>query len=178
MLIHDKWYAIQVRPRREVFVQKTLRDKGYEVFFPSTVGKRESTRRAARTLAPVFPGYLFCRYHEEIKSRMVETAYVVRLVGFQGTPTPVDDREMSHLIRVYNQGLPMEPAQYLKEGALVRIRAGPLTGVEGVFVQRRGVSRLVLAVTLLCRALSVEVDGLDVEQVSGANGDRYMRATS
>jgi transcriptional antiterminator RfaH len=168
VLIHGKWYALQVRPRREVFVQDSLKDKGYEVFFPSAVRRRESAQRVTRAVAPIFPGYLFCQYREEIKCRILETAYVVRLVGLQGMPTPVDDCEMSHLVRVYNQGLPMEPAQYLNEGARVRIRAGPLKDVEGIFVQRRGACRLLLAVTLLCRALSVEVDGVDVEVVGKA----------
>ena len=43
-------------------------------------------------------------------------------------------------------------------GEHVRIEAGPLCGVEGVLVGRKKNSRLVVSVTLLQRAIAVEID--------------------
>jgi transcription antitermination factor NusG len=53
----------------------------------------------------------------------------------------------------------------LKAGSKVMIEAGPLTGLEGIFIEAKGGHRLVLSVTLLQRSVAVEIDSAFVRPV-------------
>jgi transcription antitermination factor NusG len=70
----------------------------------------------------------------------------------------VDSREIHSIQAIANSGREIQPWDYLKVGQRVRITAGSLTGVEGVLVKTRNRDRLVAAITVLQRAVSVEID--------------------
>ena len=53
----------------------------------------------------------------------------------------------------------------ISTGQRVRIVRGALTGVEGILVRKKGISRLVLCVSLIMRAVAIEVDEIDVEPI-------------
>ncbi|MDP2276587.1 MAG: antitermination protein NusG, partial [Nitrospirota bacterium] len=59
----------------------------------------------------------------------------------------------------------LDPYPYLKEGQRVRIKMGPLAGVEGVLVERKGQHLLVLSVDILRQGVSLKIDASDVERV-------------
>jgi transcription antitermination factor NusG len=47
----------------------------------------------------------------------------------------------------------------------VRVKSGPLRGVEGMVVKRRGEQRLVVAVRFLNQGASIELEDVDVERL-------------
>ena len=53
----------------------------------------------------------------------------------------------------------------MNEGTPVEITRGPLAGVRGRFVRRGADFRVLLAIELLGRMLSVQVDAADVERL-------------
>jgi transcription antitermination factor NusG len=55
----------------------------------------------------------------------------------------------------------------LKCGDCVRVKCGPLAGIEGILVRKKNVYRLVLSVEMLGKAVAVEVDAFLVERISG-----------
>jgi transcription antitermination factor NusG len=57
----------------------------------------------------------------------------------------------------------MTPHPYLQAGRRVRVRSGPMTGLEGTLVRRKDGLRLVVCVEILMRAVAVEIDEADVE---------------
>jgi transcription antitermination factor NusG len=156
---HHPWYAVQVRARSEKLVGFILRNKGFEPLLPLYTVRR---RRADRTVdldLPLFPGYLFCRL--DLSSRLLPlftTPGVLRLVGAGSIPAPVEDHEIDAIQAILKEGRAPLPCPIPKEGERVIIGHGPLTGVEGVLVGQKKNSRLVVSVTLLQRAVSVEVD--------------------
>ena len=60
---------------------------------------------------------------------------------------------------------PFDPYPYLKEGQRVRIKMGPLAGVEGILAERKGQHLLVLSVDILRQGVSLKIDALEVEAV-------------
>ena len=57
----------------------------------------------------------------------------------------------------------MEPHPYLVIGERVRIKAGPMTGMEGVLVRKKNNFRVVLALDVIMKCVAVEVDADDLE---------------
>jgi len=153
------WFAVQVRARYEKIVAHILENKGFEHLLPLYTVQRQRSDRTVGLQLPLFPGYLFCRL--DLNSRLLPlftTPGVVRLLGTGATPVPVDDSEIDALRTILKSGRAPRPWPMPKEGERVRIGAGPLRGVEGVLVSQKRNSRLIVSVTLLQRAVAVEVD--------------------
>jgi len=66
--------------------------------------------------------------------------------------------ELSRIERAISAGAPLVPHKYIEKGQWCRVIAGPLLGLEGIVVQNRGNTRLVLQIDILGQAASVEID--------------------
>jgi transcription antitermination factor NusG len=152
------WFALHVRSRFEVSVASHLYGKGYECFLPTFKSRRRWSDRIKEIEAPLFPGYLFCRFNVLDRFPIVTTPGLIQIVGFNRAPVPVAESEIAALQQVVVSKLRHEPWPYLKAGSKVMIEAGPLTGLEGIFIEAKGGHRLVLSVTLLQRSVAVEID--------------------
>jgi transcription antitermination factor NusG len=50
-------------------------------------------------------------------------------------------------------------------GCNVEVTAGPLKGIKGILVEKRGKFRFVLQVDLIRQAVSIEIDASDVRSI-------------
>ncbi len=57
---------------------------------------------------------------------------------------------------------------YLSVGHRVRVKRGPLEGVEGVIVEQGLEYKLVVSIRLLQQALAVDMEMQDVEPITGS----------
>ena len=152
------WYAIHTRSRHEKSVSTQLLGKEIETFLPlyRTVHRWRNGRH--RVELPLFPGYAFVRIAPTDRLEVLKVPGVVRLVGFNGTPTPLEDEEIEGLRRALSAGVGAAPHPYLRVGRRVRITAGPLAGREGILVRRQGTTRVVLSIDLIQRSVLVDVE--------------------
>jgi transcription antitermination factor NusG len=152
------WYAVHVRSRHEDVVATHMQARGYESFLPKYNARRRWSDRIKETELPLFPGYVFCKFDRLNRFPVVSIPGVVQVVGIGKEPVPVEESEIEGIRAAVQAGLSREPWPFLRIGSKVRVERGPLGGVEGVLVGFRGERRLVLAVTLLQRAVAVQVD--------------------
>jgi transcription antitermination factor NusG len=157
---HDevKWFAVQVRAMHEKRVATLLEQKGFEHLLPVQTVRKRWSDRIKEVDQPLFPGYLICRFSMNTRTSILKTDGVKRVVGIGCVPVPIDDQEVLAIQRVVESGLEMKPHAFLSLGQRVRIETGPFDGIEGHVVGLRSRHRLVLAVSLLQRAISVEID--------------------
>jgi transcription antitermination factor NusG len=152
------WVAIQVRPRTEIAVARHLKNKGYEEFLPTYTRSLHRIKYVVNAEAPLFPGYVFCKYKQDCSGpRIVTTPGVIRILGTPGRPAAVSDHEISAIRAVLNAGLTCRPERSPRVGQSVIITSGPLEGVVGTVARIRNSCRLILCVGLLRRAVSVEI---------------------
>jgi transcription antitermination factor NusG len=163
-----RWCAVQVRPRYEVPVAASLRGKGYQEFLPLHKVRRQWSDRSKVLKVPLFTGYVFCRFDPQIPWTIVSTPGVIRIVGTKKEIAVIDDREIEAIQIVAGSGEKVEPCAYAGTGDRVRIMNGPLAGVEGIVTGCTNQRRLVLSVDLIQSAVSVEVDGCDMQLISKA----------
>ena len=95
--------------------------------------------------------------------RVLEIPSVVHLVSFQGKPAPLPQHEIEKLRQGVTGRVRMEPHPYLQAGRRVRVRSGPVAGLEGILVRRKEGARLVVSIEILMRAVAMEIDEADVE---------------
>lgn len=151
------WFALRTKPRAEKVVAEALHAKGYEEFLPLHHERRRWSDRVASVEVPLFPGYVFCRFDARERLPILKTPGVLVIVGAGRQPEPVDEAEIASLQAVVGSRLPVNPWPYLYAGQKVRIVGGPLAGAEGILLSAKSRQRLVVSVTLLQRAVSVEL---------------------
>lgn len=160
------WYAVYTYPRHEKKVLQSLQCQGFDSFLP-TYKELHRWRNGIKKEVdlPLFPGYLFASFPLQEKVRVLDTPSVASLVGAGGEPTPLEINEVE-TIRYAIPKLGAEPHPFLKTGNRVRVRSGPLSGLEGVLVRKKETWRFVLCMDLIVQAVSVELDCADLEPMA------------
>jgi transcription antitermination factor NusG len=162
------WFALHVRTRHETAIASFLEAKGYEQFVPLYKFKKRWSDRVKELEAPLFPGYLFCRFDPQFRLPILKTPGVIQIIGYNRIPTPIDESEISAIQTVIESGLQTQPWPFLEVGERVRIGSGSLRGLDGIVVKMKENHRLVVSVTLLRRSVAVEIDSSLVEPFSKA----------
>jgi transcription antitermination factor NusG len=157
-----RWYAAYTCANHEKCVAGQLEQRTVEHFLPLYESVRRWKDRRVRLQLPLFPGYVFVRTALRDRLQILEIPGVVRLVGFNGTPTAMPDDEMEALRDGLSRQLRTEPHPYLTVGRRVRIIGGPFQGLEGILLRKRGNFRVVLSLDLIQRSIVVDVDASDV----------------
>lgn len=164
------WYAVWLRSHHEQLVAQQLSAKGFHTFLPEipTWSTRLGTKQTVRT--PMFPGYLFVRdaMDKERYINLLKVRGIVRVLeaGWSRL-TPIPDEDIDAIQQIVQADVPVFPHAHLRHGDRVRVLEGPLTGLEGIFVQDKPAKgRLVVTVNMLGRSVAVELDGAGVEACS------------
>lgn len=159
-----QWYALFTMPKHEKSVTRFLHFQHVEHFLP--LYETENTwRNRQRVLIsrPLFPRYLFARIEMRAIGVVLKTPGVVQIVGTGPRPTPVSELQIESLRSAVALKM-LEPYPYAAIGDRVRIKKGPLMGIEGTLVRKKNQKRLILTVSLIQQSVSVEVD-LDTLEV-------------
>jgi transcription antitermination factor NusG len=153
-----------------------LRGIGYEEFLPLYKCRKRWSDRIKEVQAPLFPGYLFCRFDPQNRLPILKTPGVIQIVGYNRQPIPVDEDEVKSIQTLVTSGIPNQPWPFLKVGERVQIEAGPLRGLEGVLTEFKGNRRLILSVSLLQRSVAVEMDAAFVRSEGTSVAPRLERS--
>ena len=164
------WYAAYTCANHERRVAEQFKSRGLEHFLPQYEAVHQWRDRRMRLQLPLFPGYVFVRIALRDRLRALQVTSVVRLVGYGNEPTALDSQEIDILRNGFQHCIHARPHPYLVVGKRVRIGYGPLTGLEGILVRRKGKRRLVVSIELIGRAFVVDVDGGDVLPLRGSRG--------
>src|ERR1700745_380862 len=89
------WYAVQVRTRWEGSTSVLLSGKGYQTLLPTYKVKKTWSGKSREVNAPLFPGYVFCRFDAQNRLPVLVTPGVISVVGRGRVPVPVEDAEIS-----------------------------------------------------------------------------------
>lgn len=162
-----EWYAAYVKHNHEKKAAGLLEGKGFEVFLPTHLSVRRWKDRRTTLSLPLFPGYVFLHCSVDHKFSILSTPGVFFLVESNGRPCAIAPEEIANIRRVALSGAPAQSHPYISAGDRVRIRTGALAGVHGILTRSKNHYRVVLAVELLRKAISVEVDTDNVEPVPG-----------
>lgn len=152
------WFALHVRTRKENAVADHLTDHGFETFVPKYKVVRRWSDRLKELEQPLFPGYLFCRFNLDRRRSLLTAPGVIHIVSVGQTPAAIDESEVEGVRSALQSGLAVQPWPCLEQGERVRVSHGNLRGLEGILVCFKGNHRVVLSVTMLQRAVALEVD--------------------
>lgn len=160
-----EWYALRVKPHKEVSVCQLIQAREVELFYPTL--KVQSRR--GRSEKPYFPGYLFI--HVNLSPLGIHAFSWIPgthgLVAFGGEPAIVPAQfietlksRLQQLERQKNLPPPIQP------GDKVRIVNGPFQGYEAIFdTHVPGKERVQILLSFLSRQQRLKLDRASVEKV-------------
>jgi len=161
-----KWYAIHTRSRHEKQVDLFLSERGVETFLPLVLTLSRRRDRKKYVDIPLFPGYLFVCAEKERLYDVKFTRGVTRIIGTDiDAPTPIPDKQIMDIKLIMETEVQLDPFPYLKKGRMVRVKSGPLKGLEGILVERKGHYKLVIQIDLLQKGAAAEVFISDIEPI-------------
>lgn len=156
-----RWYAASTQPRHEKTVAKFLATKQIEAYLPLHRKVCSWNGRRAEIDLPLFPGYVFVRLPLEQRIQVLESPSVRSFVSFSGRPAALPDEEIEAL----KNSLAVrcaEPYPFLQTGRRVRIANGPLQGLQGTILRRKGKLRMIVSVDFLQRSIAVDLEPTDL----------------
>ena len=165
------WFALYTRHQHEKSAAEILSGKGVTVFLPLYNAAHRWKDRIKQLSLPLFPNYVFVFAGPDQRGRILSTPGVCDFVRHVGSPAAIPSEEIEAVRRVVARGASVEPHPFLKCGDRVRLTTGPLEGIEGILVRKKGFYRLVVSVEILERSIAAEVDAVDVERVMKRNLD-------
>jgi transcription antitermination factor NusG len=157
-LVPFNWYALRVRSRHEKQVSTALRLKGYEEFLPLYRSRNKWADRYKTVDLPLLSGYVFCRIDPLDMLPALVTPGVIDTVRVGKKAAVLEEAEIARLQSLASSALNFQPWPYLQVGDRVRVRDGPMSGIEGIMIQMKNSLRVVLSVDLLQRSVAIEID--------------------
>jgi transcription termination/antitermination protein NusG len=152
------WTAAYCKPRQEKALAWDLRRRGHTYFLPMVLRETSSGGRRRRNYYPLFASYLFLTADEATRLTALKTDRVLRFVDISAAQQDQFRRELAALaaaIHVAPESI--ELYAHLAVGTPVRVKAGPLQGVEGVVVQHEQRHKLWLGVSALGVGATIEI---------------------
>jgi len=130
-----RWYVMQSKPRKEVFLRERLRIQRIEVYLPSL--RVQPVNPRARKEQPFFPGYLFIHVDlEQISlSELRRIPGATGIVSFGGEPATVGD-SLIRTMQVQIEDVIESSTHYadrFQSGDWVVINDGPFANFKAMF---------------------------------------------
>jgi transcription antitermination factor NusG len=157
------WYALYTFPRHEKRVADQIERRSFTSFLPTYRSVRRWKDRRKELELALFPGYVFVQMELSHRLQVLQLPGVVRLVYFNGQPAAIAAGEIEAWRNKLSGAQKIEPHPYLRAGRRVRVRSGPMQGLEGIVVRRKDRCRIVFSMDLLRRSVAVELDEADLE---------------
>jgi transcriptional antiterminator RfaH len=158
-----KWWVIFTKPRQQQALASDMLAAEVPFYMPLAVKLARIRDREVSCVWPLFSNYLFLFSTEQECMQSLLTHRVNRILPVPEQEEFHDDLQQIHQLVESNRPLAVE--RNLVTGSSVRIRSGTLKGVEGTVVERRGSTRLLVAVRFLQSGVSVEIDETQIEPI-------------
>jgi len=155
-LWEGRWWVLHTKPRQERVLAKTLANVSVRHFLPLIRRRRTDRHRRVDSTIPLFPGYVFLCGDEADRLAALRTNRIARILE-----VPDQDRlrrELSHVGRIVDGENSVELYPGLRNGSRCQVISGPLTGLEGIVLRRRGPWRVYVAVTFLGHSAELEIE--------------------
>lgn len=153
------WRVLYTRSRFEKTVATTLQEQGVEVYLPLVRQLHQWSDRKHWVETPLFPNYIFLRAEDSVLFDLLKTKGVVKAVYHARKPVLVRESQMENIIRLIKFSEQIE-VEYdaMSPGSKVSITSGPLKGIKGTLVERKGKNKFSFEVEAIKAAILIEVD--------------------
>lgn len=150
------WYVAHVRPRREKKLVEYCERHRMAATLPCYSSAHKYRGKTVVFRKPLFPGYVFLELQPGQKDAIRQNEHVANLLSVFDQAT--FRRQLADILLALESSLGVRLAPTIGAGMRVRIKAGPLQGIEGWVEQRYGMSTVLLRLDFINQAAAVKLD--------------------
>lgn len=157
------WVVAHTRPRREKKLVEYCTRHGLAVTLPCYDSAHKYRGKTVVFRKPLFPGYVFLQLQPEQFSGVRQNDNVANLLDVFDQETFA--RQLQEILAALDSKLEVRLAPSIGEGTRVKIRSGPLQGVEGWVEKRHGMSTVLLRLDFINQAAAVKISAEHLELI-------------
>ena len=110
---------------------------------------------------PLFPGYVFLQALLEQRGKISQSDHIANLLAVHDQESFA--QQLSDILHALESGLEIVLVPEIGKGSRVKIKNGPLSGMEGWVEERYGAETVLLRLDFIGQAAAVKVSATDLE---------------
>lgn len=157
------WFVAHTKPRCEKkFAQHCQRER-VSTTLPCCKSVRRYRGKVCVFMKPLFPGYVFLRLATDQRRLVQHNDYLARLLPV--TDQALFARQLDEILLALASDVEVRLAPTIGEGSRVKIKSGPLRGLDGWVEQRQGPTQVLLRLDFIGQAAAIQVGGWELEPI-------------
>lgn len=162
------WYVVYTYPNSEKKVYNELMRRKMRALLPTRKEVRQWSDRKKNVEVPLFPNYVFIKTPSEQMWMVLTIPGVARFVAFNGVPAVVKESEIDWIKEIMlNSKVEANEISGFK-GEKVQVKQGPLKGLIGRVLDKKGMTRLYVELEAIQQTISIEIDSILLESMEEA----------
>ena len=151
-----QWFVAHTKPRREKRLVEYCQRQGLAATLPCYNSAHKYRGKTVVFRKPLFPSYVFLQLQAEQKGAVRQNDHVANLLDVFDQETFCE--QLEGILLALDADLEVRLAPTIGEGMRVRIKGGPLQGLEGWVEKRQGMSIVLLRLDFINQAAAVKID--------------------
>ena len=162
-MIDLPWFVVHTKPRCEKKLVRYCAREAISATLPTYKAAHKYRRKTVVFNKPLFPGYVFLQISNEQRGKVCQSDCVANLLEV------IDQnlflRQLSEILGALETGLEIRLAPAIGVGMRVKIKHGPLQGIDGWVEARYGMTTVLLRLDFIGQAAAVKVEATDLELI-------------
>ena len=158
-----RWFVAHTRPRREKKLVEYCQREGMAATLPCYKSPHKYRGKTVVFEKPLFPGYVFLEISEREKELVRQNDAVANLL--EVFDQQIFQQQLENILVALEADLGVRLAPSIGEGMQVRIKSGPLEGIEGWVERREGMTTVFLRLDFISQAAAVKLDANLLEPI-------------
>jgi transcription antitermination factor NusG len=155
------WFVVHTRPRREKKLQQFCEREAFPVTLPCYRSVRKYRGKKVVFNKPLFPGYIFLQLLPEQRQSVLQSDHVANLLVVHDQKQFT--RQLGEILQALDSDLEIYLAPEIGVGTRVKVKSGPLRGMEGWVEQRYGMTTVLLRLDFIGQAAAVKLQADELE---------------
>lgn len=158
-----RWFVVHTKPRREKKLAEFCARQAIAVTLPCYESAHKYRGKTVVFQKPLFPGYVFLQLLAAQRASVRQNDHVANLLEVFDQQT--FERQLQDILLALEAKVGVRLAPAIGEGMRVRIKTGPLQGIEGWVEQRYGMTTVLLRLDFINQAAAVKIDADSLEPI-------------
>jgi transcription antitermination factor NusG len=157
MFKSKQWLVFYTKSRHEKTIRDHLTKQGYKVYLPLLKERRKWSDRKKWVEFPLFKSYLFIKIIPKDVIYALKNPGIIRLVKFGGKPAIVQDKTIADLKLINEGNYDIKVVDNFMKGDKVKVRLGPLKGLEGEVITINNKKRLMINIEAIKQSIHIRI---------------------
>jgi transcription antitermination factor NusG len=157
------WFVAHTRPRQEKKLAEYCEREGISATVPVYKSVKKYRGKTLVFHKPLFPNYVFLRIHAHQRQSVYQSDHVANVL--EVVDQQLFERQLGDILTALDTELEIFLAPQITAGARVKIKSGPLRGIEGIVERRSGMTLVLLRLDFISQAAAVKMDANELELI-------------